>query len=53
MIGDWAHAGDIFNYQAGGPWFATVPESEWPGDEQAHIAIRKDFDSNPSIGDRR
>lgn len=53
MIGDWAQAGDNFNIQSGGPWFATIPESEWPGDDQAHSAIRNDLDRDAAIGDRR
>ncbi len=35
-----------------GPWFATIPEDEWPGDGHSHALIKTDFDSDPSIGDR-
>jgi len=52
-IGDWAHAGENFNFSSGGPWFCTLPESEWPGDEAVHNGIKKDFDEDPAVGDRR
>jgi len=39
--------------EGSGPWFAAVDESEWPGDEKNKNLIKKDFDNNPAIGDRR
>ncbi|KAL6067990.1 Family inorganic phosphate transporter [Balamuthia mandrillaris] len=57
QLGDWSHAGELFNFQSGGPWFVCIPEEEWPVDPQAHQEIKKDFTSEKSdvmeIGDRR
>lgn len=55
VSGEWSQAGEIFYLNAGGPWFCTIPEAEWPfqGDEETRREIRKDFDDDPAIGDRR
>jgi G3E family GTPase len=52
-IGDWSQAGDIMNFRPEGRWFVAVPEEEWPADEDMKAKIKKDFDADPRIGDRR
>ena len=64
-IGEWSQAGVMGRLSCDTPWFATVPDAEWPEDEAVREAIRKDFipadrktstdDLCPvtSIGDRR
>jgi G3E family GTPase len=48
-----SHAGEVIHLEGSGPWFAAVDESEWPGDEKNKNLIKKDFDKNPAVGDRR
>jgi G3E family GTPase len=52
-MGSWSHAGEVIHLEGSGPWFAAVEESEWPGDEKNKNLIKKDFDKNPAVGDRR
>jgi G3E family GTPase len=49
--GLWSHAGGSVSFEGAGPWYASVPEREWPGGPEEHERIRNDF-SEP-WGDRR
>lgn len=43
-IGEWSQAGDILNFNPQGPWFATMPEADWPVEDGMKPKIKKDFD---------
>ena len=48
----WAHAGKHFQMLQQGPWWAAVPQADWPAEgTAAHAAAREDFDG--AFGDRR
>jgi G3E family GTPase len=53
FMGDWSQAGLIMSINNGGPWFAALPEEEWPEDPQICSMIMRDFDADPRVGDRR
>lgn len=49
--GLWSQAGPVCSYQGAGRWWATVPEHEWPDDEEVRTSISGDF--RGPFGDRR
>lgn len=49
--GEWSQAGGAGRLDRGGQWLCTIPEEEWPGDEEFAAEARKDM--KDSIGDRR
>ncbi|KAG2452963.1 hypothetical protein HYH02_002300 [Chlamydomonas schloesseri] len=50
----WGHAGLVLQLQRAGAWFCTLPEEEWPEDDNVRAQIQADFDTaNPDNGDRR
>jgi G3E family GTPase len=49
--GLWSHAGGSVSFDGAGPWYASVPESEWPGGPEEREQILKDF--HEPWGDRR
>ncbi len=51
VSGLWSHAGGSASCEGAGPWYAELPESEWPEDADDRAQIREDF-AEP-WGDRR
>jgi G3E family GTPase len=51
VTGLWSHAGGSAACEGAGQWYAELPESEWPEDEDDRAQIREDF-AEP-WGDRR
>jgi hypothetical protein len=51
VTGLWSHAGGSAACEGAGQWYAEVPESEWPEDEDDRAQILEDF-AEP-WGDRR
>lgn len=51
VSGLWSHAGGSAACEGAGEWYAVLPESEWPEDEDDRAQIREDF-AEP-WGDRR
>ncbi|KAG2489398.1 hypothetical protein HYH03_012039 [Edaphochlamys debaryana] len=52
MVG-WGQAGVVLQMAREGPWFAAIPEDEWPEDPKIRDKIRADFDPDSDVGDRR
>lgn len=50
---EWSSSGLLLEVCMAHPWFATLPEEEWPEDDAAREQIRADFSTDPAIGDRR
>lgn len=56
VFGEWSQAGEMYDVDPGGLWFAAMPVEDWPtdGDAESIAAIRSDFDpDNAENGDRR
>ncbi|KAJ5921869.1 hypothetical protein N7516_009572 [Penicillium verrucosum] len=51
QFGEWSQAGGMLTLGCGGPWFAEVPEAEWPEDDDVRKSIQDDFQG--PWGDRR
>jgi G3E family GTPase len=51
MMGEWSQAGLVLTMSSGGPWFASLPEEDWPEEKVIRDEIMKDYDEN--TGDRR
>lgn len=51
MIGMWSQAGGSAEYRPVGYWWASVPKSKWPDDDEIWKAILKDWQE--PYGDRR
>jgi G3E family GTPase len=51
VVGLWSHAGGTANCEAAGVWYATLPEQEWPTDDESRCQIDEDW-CEP-WGDRR
>jgi G3E family GTPase len=51
ISGLWSHAGGSAMCEGTGPWYAAVPESEWPEDPEDCEQIREDWQE--PWGDRR
>jgi len=51
VSGLWSQAGRSASCEAAGMWYATLPEDEWPEDEEARGQIRADW--RDPWGDRR
>lgn len=49
--GSWSQAGGLMRYGYAGRWWAAVPESQWPQDEESVNVIRGRWD--PEVGDCR
>ncbi len=47
----WSQAGKTCSLEPGGQWWVTLPEEEWPQEEELRQKLLKDFD--PQWGDRR
>ncbi|KAL2860088.1 CobW/HypB/UreG, nucleotide-binding domain-containing protein [Aspergillus pseudodeflectus] len=50
-FGEWSQAGGMLTVGPGGPWFAEVPEEDWPEDKDVRESIERDFQGK--WGDRR
>ncbi|GBF99676.1 hypothetical protein Rsub_12370 [Raphidocelis subcapitata] len=53
---EWSHAGVLLAVSRLAPWFAALPEDEWPEDPEARAKIAADFDASApraAVGDRR
>jgi hypothetical protein len=37
-------------FRPDGRWFATMPEAEWPVDDEMKRKIKSDFDSDERVG---
>eukprot|EP01096_Ripella_sp_DP13-Kostka_P007012 TRINITY_DN2551_c0_g1_i1.p1 TRINITY_DN2551_c0_g1~~TRINITY_DN2551_c0_g1_i1.p1 ORF type:complete len:466 (-),score=199.71 TRINITY_DN2551_c0_g1_i1:72-1469(-) len=54
IIGDWSHAGVLFDVKGTMPWFGCFTEEEWKEvDEEMKARVLTDFDADESIKDRR
>ncbi|KAJ5968114.1 hypothetical protein N7501_004362 [Penicillium viridicatum] len=51
QFGEWSQAGGMMTLGCGGPWFAEVPDAEWPEDDDVRKSIQNDFQG--PWGDRR
>ncbi|KAJ5592165.1 hypothetical protein N7537_009069 [Penicillium hordei] len=51
QFGEWSQAGGMMTLGCGGPWFAEVPDADWPEDEDVRESIQNDFQG--PWGDRR
>ncbi|KAJ2997182.1 hypothetical protein NUW58_g725 [Xylaria curta] len=51
MFGEWSQAGVMLTISGGDVWRCEMPESEWPQDPKAKMAIKRDFEGK--WGDRR
>ncbi|KAJ5114341.1 hypothetical protein NUU61_000100 [Penicillium alfredii] len=51
QFGEWSQAGGMLTVGCGGPWFAEVPDSAWPEDQEVRKSIQNDFQG--PWGDRR
>lgn len=51
IAASWAQAGGSAEYRPAGYWWASVPSSQWPDDDQTWIAISKEWED--PHGDRR
>lgn len=49
--GEWSQSGCMLTINQGMPWYACLPESEWPEDPMSQAMIKKDFQGE--FGDRR
>ncbi|KAL3480947.1 CobW/HypB/UreG, nucleotide-binding domain-containing protein [Aspergillus californicus] len=50
-FGEWSQAGGMLTVGPGGPWFAEVPDEDWPEDKDVRESIERDFQGK--WGDRR
>ncbi|KAF8059687.1 yciC [Scenedesmus sp. PABB004] len=53
LVVEWSASGLLLELSAGHPWFATMPEDEWPEDADTRDQIRADFCDDAEVGDRR
>ncbi|HMP74604.1 MAG TPA: GTP-binding protein [Kiritimatiellia bacterium] len=51
IAGAWSQAGQTCQLDPGGLWWAALPESEWPEDEEIRAEIAGVWE--PGVGDRR
>ncbi|KGO74991.1 Cobalamin (vitamin B12) biosynthesis CobW-like, C-terminal [Penicillium italicum] len=51
QFGEWSQAGGMMTLGCGGPWFAELPDEDWPDDKDVRESILKDFQG--PWGDRR
>lgn len=51
LAGSWSQAGAMARHGLAGYWWATIPEEEWPEDEQNREIIQNNWDAN--TGDAR
>ncbi|KAJ5681183.1 hypothetical protein N7536_012322 [Penicillium majusculum] len=51
QFGEWSQAGGMLTLGCGGPWFAEVPDADWPEDDDVRESIQNDFQG--PWGDRR
>ncbi|KAK4868403.1 hypothetical protein LT330_007125 [Penicillium expansum] len=51
QFGEWSQAGGMMTLGCGGPWFAEVPDEDWPEDKDVRESIQNDFQG--AWGDRR
>jgi G3E family GTPase len=51
VVGLWSHAGGTANCESAGVWYATLPEKEWPTDDETRGQL--DADWVEPWGDRR
>ncbi|CAI7608255.1 unnamed protein product [Penicillium crustosum] len=51
QFGEWSQAGGMLTLGCGGPWFAEVPDADWPEDHDVRESIQNDFQG--PWGDRR
>jgi G3E family GTPase len=51
VVGAWSQAGGACSYEPAGVWWAEVPRTEWPTDDEALESIARDW--RDDIGDRR
>jgi G3E family GTPase len=51
VVGLWSQAGGSASGEAAGSWYAALPESEWPDDEEELQQVRNDWQE--PWGDRR
>lgn len=51
VIGEWSQAGCMLAITCGGPWFAEIPQDQWPESEATRKGIMRDFKA--PFGDRR
>ncbi|WP_028238128.1 zinc metallochaperone GTPase ZigA [Stutzerimonas azotifigens] len=49
--GSWSQAGGLMRYGYAGRWWRHVPRTQWPQDEEARAAIRRNW--APEVGDCR
>lgn len=49
--GEWSQAGEIWRFEYGGEWYASLPETEWSDDPEVRASVRNDFAGE--YGDRR
>lgn len=51
LAGSWSQAGAMARHGLAGYWWATIPEEEWPQDQQNREIIESNWDE--STGDAR
>ncbi len=51
FVGMWSQAGMSISFDPGGLWYAAVPKSEWPEDEETRRWLDEVWDDE--VGDRR